>query len=415
MSVRVTILGSGMEVGRSCILVDREVLLDCGILMSEETDPAPVDFFPKLKRPRDIKDIFVSHAHLDHSGYLPFLINSGFDGNAYCVKPTKDLLKILLTDAVNLAKGPWAELDKSIVDKVLEMLIPVDYGEEMRINGGRVRFFQSHHILGSAMTLVEKDGRKILYTSDYNFGRTRCFKGASSEVEAHEDLKGADALLIESTYGDSTRPPRAQREDYLVHVVTDSLDQGLRVFLPSFALGRAQELGRIFVEKKSEIPYTNIHVDGMIRSMNRVHAKHERFMDTQFPLVFRDVTRSVRSQALNDPNAVIITTSGFCQGGPIRFYLDNASEGDTVIFSSSYFPRGSMADLIHLQRAYEGMPLNVEVVDLSAHSSLRDSLDMIDLLEPHVTYTLHGDPVPARFLAFQAGGYPVVNSQRILV
>ncbi len=415
MSLNVKIHGSGMEVGRSCLTIDDSVMLDCGILMSEEANPAPSDFFPRIKRPLDVEDIFISHAHLDHSGFLPFLVDAGFEGNVYCVKPTKDLLAVLFTDAIGLAKGPWGDLDKSLVHRVMDILTPVEYGDEIPITGGRAKFFQNHHILGSAMTLVEKDDRKILYTSDYNAGPTRCFKGSKSEVEAHEELRNADALFMESTYGDKMRAPRELRENYMVHAVTENLNQGRRVFLPSFALGRAQELARIFVSKREEIPYTNIHVDGMIREMNRIHSRYDRFMDTDFPLIFRDVTRSVRSQALNDPNAIIITTSGFCQGGPIRFYLDNASEGDTVIFSSSYFPRGSMADRIHLNRAYDGLPLNVEVVDLSAHSSLRDSMKMVKMLNPKVTYTLHGDPVPEKFLAYQVDGYPLVNSQRIKV
>lgn len=415
MTLKIQLLGSGMEVGRSCLSIDGTTLLDCGITMSDETDPSPISFFPGVKRPRKIRDIFISHAHLDHSGYLPFIIDSGFDGNVYCVKPTKDLLKVLLVDSLNLAKGPWAELDKSIVDSVMEKIIPVEYEEKIGIPGGTVQFFKSHHILGSAMTYVEKDGRRILYTSDYNAGPTRCFRGVRTEIEVHDELKNLDALFLESTYGDSTRPTRAEREDYLIHAVTESLNQGRRVFLPSFALGRAQELEKIFVAKKSLIPFTNIHVDGMIREMNRIHSRHERFMDTEFPLIYREVYRSVREQALNDPNGVIITTSGFCQGGPIRFYLDNASEGDTVIFSTSYAPRGSMADKIKVERTYDGTPLNVEEVDLSAHSSFMESKEIVEMLKPKTTYTLHGDPVPEKFLAFQVGGFPLVNEQRILV
>ena len=415
MRMRIEVLGSGMEVGRSCLEVDGSVLLDCGILMSEELDPAPRDFFPRLRHVEKITDVFISHAHLDHSGFLPFLVDRGFDGNVYCVKPTKDLFKVLLLDSLNLAKGPWAKLDKSIVDPVMDLIQPVDYDEEIRISGGRAMFIKSHHILGSAMTFLEKGGRKILYTSDYNAGPTRCFRGARFELERHEELRGLDALLIESTYGDTARPSRKLREDYLIHAVNRSLDEGRRVFLPSFALGRAQELERIFVENRSRLPYVNIHVDGMIREMNRIHNQYQRYMDTEFPLVFREVRRSIRDQVLNDPQGVIITTSGFCQGGPIRFYLDNSAEGDTVIFSTSYFPRGSMADKIKYERSYDGTPLNVEEVDLSAHSSFHDSVDMVKRLNPAVTYTLHGDPVPEKFLAYQVGGYPLVNEERIVV
>jgi len=415
MTLRVQLLGSGMEVGRSCLSVDGTTLLDCGITMTEEIDPAPSDLFPNVKRPGDIENVFVSHAHLDHSGFLPFLVNSGFDGNAYCVRPTKDLLRVLLVDSLKLAKGPWGELDGSIVDRVMDVLTPVDFGEEIRIRGGTVKFLNSHHILGSAMTYVEKGGKRILYTSDFNAGPTRCFKGVRKEIETHEELKGLDALFIESTYGDTVRPGRQERENYLIHAIAESLDQGKRVFLPSFALGRAQELERILVSKRSSLPYVNIHVDGMIREMNRIHYKYERFMDTDFPLIFREVRRSIRSHVLNDPNGVIITTSGFCQGGPIRFYLENASEGDTVIFSTSYAPRGSRADQIKVERAFDGNPLNVEEVDLSAHSSFAESKHVVKMLSPHATYTLHGDPVPERFLAFQIGGFPLVNNQRILV
>lgn len=404
-----------MEVGRSCLSVEGTTLLDCGILMSEELDPAPGDYFPKLKKTGGVRDIFISHAHLDHSGFLPFMVDSGFDGNVYCVRPTKDLCRVLYTDSLNLSKGPWGELDKSILDKVLDIITPVEYDEEIKIHGGSVRFIRSHHILGSALTYVEQKGRRFLYTSDFSTGRTRCFRGVREEVTKHEELKDLDALFIESTYGDTTRPSRMERENYLIHAVTSNLDQGRRVFLPSFALGRAQELERIFVENRQSIPYANIYADGMIREMNRIHHRHERFMDTDFPLIYRDVTRSVRDQVLNDPQGIIITTSGFCEGGPIRFYLDNASEGDTVILSTTYAPRGSMADKIRTQHAYDGTSLTVEEVDLSAHSSYLESKEIVKVLGPKVTYTLHGDPVPAKFLAYQVGGHPLVNEQRILV
>ncbi len=415
MTIRVQIHGSGMEVGRSCIGVDNDMLLDCGILMSEELDPAPADFFPRVSNPRKIHRIFITHAHLDHSGYLPFIVDSGFQGEVYCVKPTKELLKVLFIDSLNLAKGPWSDLDESIVDRVMEMTIPVDYGEEIAVPGGTVKFIKSHHILGSAMVYMEKGGRRVLYTSDFNVGGTRCFKGAKQEALDHEELKDLDALFLESTYGDTVRPPRAERERYLIHATSESLDQGRRVFLPCFALGRAQELQKIYLANRSQIPFANVHVDGMIREMNRIYARYERFLDSDFPLAFREVHQSVRDQVLNDPHGIVITTSGFCQGGPIRFYLENASPGDTVIFSTSFFPRGTMADRIKTERAYGETPLNVEEVDLSAHSSFADSKQFVELISPRAVYTLHGDPVPEKFLAFQLGGYPLVNDQRLVI
>ncbi len=415
MTLRVRILGSGMEVGRSCLGVGDDLLLDCGILMSEETDPAPSDFFPRVRDQEKIRDVFISHAHLDHSGYLPFMVDSGFDGNVYCVKPTKDLYRILLMDSLKLSKGLWAKLDESIVDPVMDSIIAVDYDEEIQVQGGIVRFLKSHHILGSGMIHVEKERRRILYTSDFNMGATRCFGGVRQEIAQHDELKDLDALFVESTYGDTVRPPRADRERYLIHAVNESLEQGRRVLLPCFALGRAQELERIFVTNRSEIPYTSIYADGMIREMNRIHAKYQRYLDTEFPLIFREVRRTVRDQVLNDPQGIIITTSGFCQGGPIRYYLDNASEGDTVIFSTSYFPRGSMADKIKVERKYDETPLNIEEVDLSAHSSFPESKEFVEALQPRVVYTLHGDPVPEKFLAFQLGGFPTINEQRLLI
>ncbi len=415
MTVKIQIHGSGMEVGRSCIGVDNDLLLDCGILMSEELDPAPADFFPRVGNPSKIRNIFITHAHLDHSGYLPFIIDSGFRGGVYCVRPTKELLKVLLIDSLKLAKGPWADLDESIIDRAMDMMIPVDYEEEIAVPGGTIQFIKSHHILGAAMVYLEKGGRRVLFTSDYNMGGTRCFKGARDEVKRHEELKEVDALFLESTYGDTVRPPRGERERYLIHATSQSLDQGRRVFLPCFALGRAQELQKIYLANRSLVPYANVHVDGMIREMNRIYARHERFLDSDFPLAFREVHQSVRDQVLNDPHGIVITTSGFCQGGPIRFYLDNASAGDTIIFSTSFFPRGTMADKIRTERAYGETPLNVEEVDLSAHSSFADSKEFAEAIRPKVVYTLHGDPVPEKFLAFQLGGYPVVNDQRIVI
>ena len=183
MTMKVQVLGSGMEVGRSCLSVDDTTLLDCGIMMSEELDPVPADYFPKVRRPGKVRDIFISHAHLDHSGYLPFMMRSGFQGNVYCIRPTKDLLRVLYADSLKLAKGPWAGLDESILDTTMEAITPVEYGEEIDIPGGKVRFIKSHHILGSALTYLEKGDRRILYTSDFSAGPTRCFKGVKREIQ----------------------------------------------------------------------------------------------------------------------------------------------------------------------------------------------------------------------------------------
>ncbi len=323
--MKISFLGAAREVGRSAILVrgKQNVLLDCGIKISGDKEE-----YPLLEREdiRELDRVVVSHAHLDHSGYAPALYSHGYRGKVIMTKPTRDLIQLLLSDYLRIEKATHAYGDREL-SSLLKNVEVMEYEEKKH----GITLYDSGHILGSAMTLVEDSGHKILYTADLNTRETRLLEGAKKGIEA-------DTLIIESTYGSVQDQHLSSKEIYasLAKEVKETLEHNGKVIIPSFAIGRGQEILFTLENylKSKVLPETPIYLDGMVKKALRIYRHNAIYLkrevqrriltsdDDPFKSTYYQYPeRKDKSDVLEQERAVIVTTSGMLNGGPVLFYL----------------------------------------------------------------------------------------------
>ncbi len=252
MGLRLTFLGGVGTVTGSKYLLEtgrRRVLVDCGLfqgfkqLRLRNWAPLPVD-------PKSIDIVVLTHAHLDHSGYLPLLIRNGFTGPVICTEATRDLCGILLPDSGHLLEkdADFANRHKfskrrpapplytqSDAEAALNQFKPMAFEQTKSVSPDvQLRFLPAGHILGASIVEVTLSGRKIIFSGD--LGRPN-----SATMVDPTPVKQADYLLVESTYGNRKHDPR-NPEDALADIIVRTTGRGGTVLIPSFAVGRAQTL-----------------------------------------------------------------------------------------------------------------------------------------------------------------------------
>ncbi len=336
--MKLKFFGGANEVGRNCVLCATDksrVLLDCGVMLGKEIA------YP-LITPEEVKDIdaiIVTHAHLDHIGYLPFIVDYG-SFKIYCTKPTRDLIPVLLSDFRRINKGRMNFTTKN-VEKLLARIKMCDYNQEVKISEDfKFRLKDAGHILGSAM--VDINDGKLLYTGDFNTLSNRLLNGCAKDLRA-------ETLIMESTYSGKEDVFESQKE--IIKKFADSLKETLEkrgiVIIPSFAVGRAQNILLLIADlmKSKVVPEAPIYLDGMIKKANRIHrqnviyAKRELQLrilvneEDPFKSSYFKVSRKKDRSDIQGP-AVIVTTSGMITGGPILNYLKNygTSKNNKIIF-----------------------------------------------------------------------------------
>ena len=349
-------LGATQQVTGSCYLLESEsarVLLECGMIQGERNSPAEPDKTFDFDA-KSIDAVIISHAHLDHTGLLPRLVREGFRGDIYVTTPTADLLDIMLKDAAFLqqkdndwenrrlaraGKDPIEPLyEIADVEQVLEQLVTINYGERTQVvDGIELRYRDAGHIIGSAIVEVwiKESGasRKLVFSGDLG-------NNCSPLLRDPEVVDEADVLLLESTYGDRNHRPQESTLDEFVDILDVAMQKGGNVYIPSFAVGRTQDLlyrfGRFHREGK--LKQQKIFLDSpMATSVSKVYVKHSRLYNKDDPefnksikggwtswlpmLTFTQSTEE--SMALNNISggAIIIAGSGMCTGGRIRHHL----------------------------------------------------------------------------------------------
>ncbi|MFA6035696.1 MAG: MBL fold metallo-hydrolase RNA specificity domain-containing protein [Candidatus Micrarchaeia archaeon] len=323
--MQITFYGGASEVGRNCIGVEdenRSVLLDAGVNVGGaegDIDPVGLD-------PRKYNEVAISHAHLDHIGFLPIMYGPKYKSHApiYMTKPTHDITSLLLADYQKLSN----RFSTEDIKRVMHYCHNVGYNE---IFGDKVKvsFHNSGHIIGSGLVLVHGK-KRVLYTGDMNTRTTRTLE------PCHHGLK-ADVLIMESTYGsneDKHEPIKVVTKG-MIDQLNKTLANGGSVLIPSFAVGRSQEVIFMLEHHMSggtlaEVP---IYVDGMILKANRIFRQniefakeevHTRLLKSgQNPFESKHV-RMPRARDRSDvlkQQAIIVSTSGMLTGGPAHTYL----------------------------------------------------------------------------------------------
>jgi putative mRNA 3-end processing factor len=326
--LQVGFLGGAREVGRIGVTVKSEkskVVLDYGVMLDHEPG------FPMHVPPKELDAIILTHSHLDHSGAIPiFYIND--KKPLYTNKLNLELTQILIQDFIHLSSYylPFEYLELKTMMRSNKHL---DFGVEESIGDMRVKLFNAGHTPGSAQVLIEADGKRFLYTGDFNLEDSKLLAGASMD---YGDL---DAVVIESTYANEDHTERLELERMFVEAATEVVERGGTVLVPSFGVGRSQEMACILAAHHFEYP---VVLDGMAREASRIIMNYKEFLKD--PRLFMNAMHSVdwvegwrdRRKALKSPG-VIISPAGMLKGGPAAFYVSKiGKKANSAIFLVSY-------------------------------------------------------------------------------
>ena len=423
--IRVTPLGGASEVGRSCFIVqtpNSNVLLDCGInVAASDTKRMFPDFRAMQLAIDDLDAVIISHAHLDHCGFVPYLYRYGYSGPIYATKPTRDIMAMLQLDAVEISAKEDKELPYSSSDikNVVEHVIPLEYGEVADITTDtRLTLYNAGHILGSSIVHLHIGDSlyNIVYTGDMKFGETKLLNPADYEFPRLE------TLILESTYGGrkSIQPKRKEAEELLIKSIRNITDQGGKVLIPVFAVGRSQEV-MITLEEymKNELAELPVYVDGMVYEATAIHTAYPEYLKRRLktmilrganPFLAKNFvkvnTRERIDIAEGTEPCIIVTPSGMMTGGPSVEYFKRmaGNEKDLIIFVG-YQAEGSLG-----RRVQKGMkevvimdgkkPKNIEIKinvitieGFSGHADRRQLLGYVKRLHPRPEkiLTVHGE------------------------
>lgn len=434
--MRVTPYGAVGTVTGSMHLVETaglRVLLDCGLYQGRRADFYEVNRHLPVP-PASIDAVILSHAHLDHCGNLPTLAAAGFGGPIYCTPATGDLAALVLRDSakvqhqdirfVNKVRRQQGEAPleplytREEAEHAIRQLTSVRYGRPFSIGPARITFLDAGHILGSAITVIEAEGRTLGFSGD--LGRP-----GAPILRDPETPPPLDLLLIETTYGDRRHDPFAQGRELLAGAVSDAVRRGGKVLIPSFALGRAQDITYTLrgLRTAGVIPAVPAYVDSPMAvdatEIYRVHAEcfddeTQAHLTEHDPFGFKELhyVRAVEeSQALNEiPDPfIVIATSGMCESGRILHHLrrhitDPRSSLLIVSFQAAHTLGRRLADGVSPVRIF-GEPFDVRLAvrvlhTFSAHAD-RDELLQWTTRIPRAGQVLcvHGEDGPSRAFA----------------
>jgi KH/beta-lactamase-domain protein len=367
--VRVSFLGASRHVGRSCLLVQTNhsnVLLDCGI--TPGTGEPPLLNVPEFDMSK-LDAVVLSHSHIDHCAYIPWLYEKGYTGPLYVTAPTRDLMVLLCLDFIDICRkeGNIAPYKKKAIEKMVKHSIALDFGEVSDITPDtRLTFQSSSHLLGASLVHLHigEGFHNILYTGDIKFGPQRLFD------PAYTDFQRVETLITEATYGSpaDVLPPRRDVEAKLLEVIDRTMKKGGKVLIPSFAVGRGQEVMAILGSSRFEYP---VYMEGMIWDATAIHTAYPEYLSRSMqrdifrygknPLlseIFHRVVPKERDKVIDSSEpAVVIATSGMLIGGPAIEYLKGLApdEKNTLLFVGWQHPAtlGS-----RIQKGWRELPIS---------------------------------------------------------
>lgn len=382
--MRVKFLGGVNEVGRLGMLLEEggaRLLFDYGMA---PTDPPK---YPERAPPVDMA--FLTHAHLDHSGMMPWV--AGKHGPpAVMTRPTWQMGELLAYDSIKVAKAEGYPLQYGHQDvRALEDTLSLArYADRLDVGGMEVKLHSAGHIPGSTMYEV-RGARTMLFTGDLN-------TSDSSLVWGAHPVK-CDTLVMEGTYGGREHPDRATTRRRFVERCKEVADGGGTVLVPAFAVGRTQELMTLLSETG-----LSVFVDGMGREVTNILLENPAFLrePKELERAARHATivsgRQARKQALEGD--VIISTSGMLEGGPALSYLDALhDEPDNAVFFTGFQVPGTNGrrlrdeGVIDIQGVLERVQCQVEAFDFSAHAGHSELVAFAKACRPEEIIIMHSD------------------------
>lgn len=387
--LKIRFLGACNEVGRSAIAVHnggKHLLLDYGVIMDHEVG------FPMHIPPRELEAIILSHAHLDHSGLIP-LFYLGGRIPVYGVEPTFQLVNVLIKDFIHLS-GYYLPYEYIDLQAMLGNRVAVKFGERFSVGDAEVTLINAGHIPGSCQILVELEGKKLLYTGDFNTIATRLLRPADQAYE------GLDALVIESTYADEDHPDRMELERAFVERAMEVVQEGGTVLVPAFGVGRSQEILSILAAHRFEYP---VFVDGMAIDVIKIFMEYPSALND--PELFERAVKMAdwvdgwreRRKAAKTPS-VIVSPAGMLKGGAAAFYAEAlAKNKKNAIFLVSYQIPGTPGRVLLEKRKLmvrgrlRKVEASVEKFDFSSHVGRKELQETLSKLDSKTkVFVVHG-------------------------
>ena len=450
--MRLKILGAAEEVTGSNYLLEvggRRVLVDCGIFQGRDEDRRNREPFPFL--PSSVDAVFLTHAHMDHSGRIPLLVKQGFKGKILATLPTTELCEVLWQDSAKLMKeeAEWrtkknrrrgleaveALYDMEDAEKALGQLSAVSYDDIFEpVPGFRVRFRDAGHILGSAIleVWVKEEGReaKVVFSGDLGPQQTVMESNPAF-------IEEADVVVIESTYGNRLHKSNLETRAEFREVMKTALQQESKVLIPTFAVDRAQRILYeltlmerdglfrnglpIFFDSPMGVKATEIYKAHVSLMSAEIQEQLRQDVDPYSPSGLKYVESVEESQAINGvDNAIVLAGSGMCNGGRIVHHLKhNLWKGDTHVVFVGYQAQGTLGRrLVEGEKTVKVAGEEVEVKatlhtinGFSAHADRDDLLAWSSNFGNGPLFVVtHGEPVSAKSLAeaIQAQGQQAV-------
>ena len=438
--MKIKFCGAAAGVTGSCHLLSTEnhkILLDCGQFQGGKAqdalneEPFPFD-------PAEIECVVLSHAHIDHCGRLPLLVKRGFRGAIYCTDATADLLEVMLKDSgfIHEKEAEWQSRKNERAgrkpveplytvkdsEETLKYVRPVMYDQLFEINDEmKVVFNDAGHILGSAIielwTAEDDNVYKTVFSGDLGVLDRPILRDPTI-------IKKADYVIMESTYGNRLHPENATSIEQLLDIVIKTTRRGGTVVIPSFAVGRTQELiyefNRFYLERpeyKDELEKLTVYIDSpMATSATEVFRRNAQVFDEETkayilkgdnPLDFPNLrfTRSTaESQALNMDRKpkIIISASGMCEAGRIRHHLKhNLWDPKSSVIFVGYQAEGTLGRMLtegqkDVVLFGEAVHVNAEIYNLEGFSGHADKEGLLGWLsgfkvKPKQLFLVHGE------------------------
>jgi len=436
VSATLQFLGAAGTVTGSMHLVTtgaRRLLLDCGLFQGLK-ELRLRNWTARLPDAASLDAVVLSHAHIDHSGYLPLVARQGFRGPIYCTAATAELLGVVLPDAARLQEDDAERANRHGYSRhhpalplytaadaraALQLVEPRPYDQAFAVCDGVTALLRcSGHILGAATVQLDVAGTRLVFSGD--LGRYD-----RPILPDPEPVPTADVLLLESTYGD--RPHRSGAEDDLTRIVCAAAQRGGAIVVPAFAVDRTQELLWLLhrLEEARRIPALPTYIDSpMAIDVTDIYRRHPEDCDAQMaqalasggrPLATQQlrIARSVEeSKAINAVRGpiIIISSSGMATGGRILHHLvQRLPDPLTTVLLTGFQAAGTRGRALEegakqLTLFGQAVPVRarVERIDaLSAHADCEETLRWLGGFErpPRATYLVHGEPEGAQGMA----------------
>ncbi|TDL24172.1 Metallo-hydrolase/oxidoreductase [Rickenella mellea] len=418
-TLSVTMLGAGQEVGRSCCVLKyrgKTVVCDAGIHPAH-SGMASLPFVDELDW-STVDAILITHFHLDHAASLTYIMEkTNFKdgkGKVYMTHPTKAVYKYMMQDFVRMStSGTDALFSPLDLSMSLSAIIPVSAHQLINVCPG-ISFTPYHagHVLGACMFLIDLAGLKILYTGDYSREEDRHL------VKAEVPPVRPDVLICESTYGVQSHEPREDKEQRFTSLVHSIIRRGGHVLMPTFALGRAQELLLILDEYWKKHPdlhnvpiyyASNLARKCMAVYQTYIHTMNSnirsRFARRDNPFVFKHISnlgqvRGWEKKVIDGPPCVILASPGFLQTGPSRELLEAwAPDPRNGLVLTGYSVEGTMArdiltdpdEITSLKGATIPRRISVDYISFSAHVDYMQNSEFIELVKAQHVILVHGE------------------------